>query len=63
MNNPNNKSKTPEYLKGPTVDEKGLPLRMRIQGERRLDRPYESSKGFKLKWNRFAGVVIEPDED
>ena len=60
--NKNNKTNTPEYLKAPTVDAKGLPLRMKIQGERRLDRPYESAKGFALKWNRFEGVVIEPTE-
>ena len=29
MNNPN-KAKTPDFLKGATVDEKGLPLRMKI---------------------------------
>ena len=59
----NNQTKTPEYLKAPTVDAKGLPLRMNIQGERRLDQPYQSTKGFKLKWNRFEGVVIEPREN
>ena len=63
MNNPNNKSKTPEYLKGPTVDEKGLPLRMKIQGERRLDRPYEPTKKFKWHWDRFQGAVMVPVPD
>src|SRR5262249_61578455 len=58
----NNQTKTPEHLKGSTVDEKGLPLRMKIQGERRLDRPYESTKPFKLRWNRIDGVVILPEE-
>lgn len=42
---------------------KGLPLRMRVQGERRMDEPYKSAKGFKLKWNRFEGVVIEPTQE
>ena len=58
-----NKSDTPEFLKGSTVDEKGLPLRMKIGGERRLDQPYESSKKFKLTWNRVEGVLISPSED
>ena len=57
-----NKSETPEFLKGSTVDEKGLPLRMKIGGERRLDQPYNSSKKFKLVWNRLQGVVLVPDD-
>jgi hypothetical protein len=60
MNNPN-KPKTPEFLKGATVDENGLPLRMKLEGERRLDQPYQSAKKFKLTWNRFQGVVIVPE--
>lgn len=62
MNNPT-KAKTPDFLKGSTVDEKGLPLRMKIDGERRIDQPYQSAKKFKLAWNRFQGVVIVPDAD
>lgn len=62
MNNPN-KAKTPDFLKGATVDEKGLPLRMKIDGERRIDQPYQSAKKFKLAWNRFQGVVIVPESD
>jgi hypothetical protein len=58
-----NKTNTPDHLKGSTVDEKGLPLRMNIGGERRLDRPYEAAKKFKLAWNRFQGVVIVPEAD
>jgi hypothetical protein len=63
MNNPNKSRTTPEFLKGSTVDEKGLPLRMKIEGDRRLDRPYQSAKKFKLAWNRFQGVVIVPDAE
>lgn len=58
-----NQSDTPEFLKGSTVDEKGLPLRMKIGGERRLDQPYNSSKKFKLAWNRLEGVLIVPDDN
>ena len=47
----------------PDPVEKGLPLRMKIQGERRLDQPYQSGKEFKLKWDRFRGVTIVPDAD
>jgi hypothetical protein len=61
MNNQKN-SKTPEFLKGSTTDEKGLPLRMKLEGERRLDQPYNSSKKFKLAWNRFQGVVIVQED-
>jgi hypothetical protein len=53
---------TPEFLKGAAVDEKGLPLRMKIAGERRLDRPYEPATKFKLVWNRLQGVVIVPED-
>jgi hypothetical protein len=63
MNNPNKSKTTPEFLKGSTVDKKGLPLRMKIEGERRLDQPYERAKKFKLAWNRFEGVVFVPDEN
>ncbi len=63
MNNPNKSKTTPEFLKGSTVDEKGLPLRMKIEGERRLDQPYQSAKKFKLAWDRFRGVTIVPDAD
>lgn len=64
MNNPNKAKATPEFLKGSTVDEKGLPLRMKIQGERRLDRPYESAKKLKLTWDRFQGVLVNvPDAE
>ena len=63
MNNPNKSKTTPEFLKGSNVDEKGLPLRMKIEGERRLDQPYQSSKKFKLAWNRFQGVEIVPDAE
>lgn len=59
----NSKEETPEFLKGAFVDEKGLPLRMRLEGERRLDRPYEPAKRFTLVWNRLHGVVIVPVED
>jgi hypothetical protein len=62
MNN-NEKNETPDYLKGSTVDENGLPLRMKIGGERRLDRPYTTTKKFKLVWNRLQGVVIVPVEN
>ena len=62
MNN-QKKSNTPEFLKGSTTDEKGLPLRMKIEGERRLDEPYQSAGKFKLVWDRFRGVVIVPQED
>src|SRR5262245_33256865 len=56
MNNPNKSKTTPEFLKGSTVDEKGLPLRLKIQGERRLDRPYQSANRFKLVWTLRDGV-------
>lgn len=59
----NDKNNTPEFLKGSTVDENGLPLRLKIGGERRLDRPYESAKKFKLVWNRLQGAIFVPDED
>ena len=63
MNNPNKSKTTPEFLKGSTVDEKGLPLRMKIEGERRLDQPYRAKK-LKLTWDRFQGVVVTmPDAD
>jgi hypothetical protein len=58
-----NKANTPEHLKGSTVDEKGLPLRMKIQGERRLDKPYEATKKFKWHWDRFQGAVMVPVPD
>ncbi len=60
--NKDKKTQTPEFLKGSTVDERGLPLRMKIDGERRLDRPYEPAKKFKLVWNRLEGVVIVSEE-
>ena len=53
---------TPDYLRGSAVDSKGLPLRMKIDSERRLDKPYESAKKFKLGWNRLQGVVIIPQD-
>ena len=62
MNNPNKSKTTPEFLKGSTVDEKGLPLRMKIEGERRLDQPYQRAKKFKLAWNRLEGVVFVPED-
>jgi hypothetical protein len=61
--NKNDRTKTPEYLKGSTVDAKGLPIRMKIQGERRLDRPYQSATKFKLVWDRINGVVLVPEND
>jgi hypothetical protein len=54
-----NEPKVPEFLKGSNVDANGLPLRMAIQGQRRLDEPYRS-KGIRLRWNLRDGVVIEP---
>jgi hypothetical protein len=59
----NDKIKTPEHLKGSSVDAKGLPLRMKNVGERRLDRPYESAKKFKLVWSHREGVLLVPIED
>ncbi|EEF60505.1 hypothetical protein [Pedosphaera parvula] len=56
-----NNNETPEFLKGAIVDDKGLPLRMKVEGERRLDRPYDATKKFKLVWNRLQGVVIVPE--
>lgn len=58
-----NQKQTPEHLIGSTTDANGLPLRMKIAGERRLDKPYEPTKKFKLVWNRLQGVVIVPTED
>ena len=61
--NKNDRTKTPEYLKGSTVDDRGLPLRMKNLGERRLDRPYEPAKKFKLVWSHREGVLLVPDEN
>jgi hypothetical protein len=36
---------------------------MKIEGERRLDQPYQRAKKFKLAWSRFQGVEIVLDED
>ena len=58
-NNDNNS--TPDFLKGPTTDAKGLPLRIALDGERRLDQPYKSGRGFKLTWNHRDGVRIVPN--
>ena len=57
-----NQSTVPDYLKAANVDARGLPLRMNIEGERRLDEPYRTGKKFKLSYNLAQGVVIEPTE-
>jgi hypothetical protein len=62
MKSQNNQSTVPEFLKGSNVDAKGLPLRMNIEGERRLDEPYRTGKKFKLSYTLGQGVVIEPTE-
>lgn len=62
MRSDNNQGEVPGYLKGKHMDAKGLPLRMAIEGERRLDEPYRVGKKLKLSYTLGQGVVIEPSE-
>lgn len=54
-------AKSQLQLNAPTVDAKGLPLRMKFD-KRRLDQPYGRAKRLRFSWNRFDGVVIRTEE-